>query len=70
VIAAAQRVVVCGYCAREFVEDRGQTACGACPLTGGCRWVRCPHCGYENPETPGWMRRLGAWMGAHDRDTQ
>jgi hypothetical protein len=68
VIAAAPRVVVCGYCAREFAEDRRQATCGACPLTGGCRWVRCPHCGYENPETPGWMRRVAAWMGSHESD--
>jgi hypothetical protein len=58
VIAASPRTVVCGFCAREFTEDRGQSTCGACPLTGGCRWIRCPHCGYENPETPRWMEGL------------
>lgn len=63
-IGAAPRTMACGFCAREFVEDRGQSACGACPLTGGCRWVRCPHCGYENPETPSWMRRVKAWVGS------
>jgi hypothetical protein len=66
VIAAAPRTVVCGFCGRAFVEDRGQAGCGACPLMGGCRWVRCPHCGYENPETPGWMRRVAAWVRSHE----
>lgn len=52
------RTTVCGFCAREFVEDRAQVACGGCLLNGGCRFLRCPHCGYENPEPPRWMENL------------
>gem|GEM_PF-1857304 len=65
--APAAPVVVCGFCGREFAEDRGQPACRACPLsaaTGGCRRLRCPHCGYENPVLPRWLVRLaGRWWG-------
>jgi len=72
VTATALRTVVCGFCAREFAEDRGQSACGVCPLTGGCRWIRCPYCGFENPETPRWVDRLARLLtspepgGHHD----
>ena len=59
--------VTCGFCGKEFLEDRGQAACGACLFSGGCRWIRCPHCGYENPETPEWLRRL-ARLGALWKD--
>lgn len=68
----AGRTMVCGFCAKEFVEDKAQTACGACALNGGCRWLRCPHCGYENPEPPRWMHNLMSLLqpvlvrGSHD----
>jgi hypothetical protein len=60
---AAVRAIPCGFCGEEFLEDRSQPACRACPLTGLCRTVRCPHCGYENPLTPGWIERLGRLVG-------
>lgn len=49
--------IQCGFCRREFEEDRGQPTCRSCPLAHRCRWVRCPHCGYENPVRPGWIDR-------------
>ena len=52
------RALTCGLCGRRFVEDRGQRACRACPLSAGCRFVRCPACGYENPVEPEWLARL------------
>lgn len=61
-MTVAVRSLVCGFCGREFEEDRAQPACGACPLARGCRWVRCPYCGYENPETPRWLERLAGWL--------
>lgn len=54
--------MTCGYCAREFEEDRGQPACRSCPLASACRWVRCPYCGYENPTPPAWLERVRAWV--------
>lgn len=59
------RLIACGFCGVEFEEDRGQPACQSCPLaavTGGCRSIRCPHCGYENPSTPDWVERLASWL--------
>jgi hypothetical protein len=57
----AGRTVRCAFCGADFAEDRGQPACAACPLSRGCHNVRCPTCGYENPVTPGWIRRLETW---------
>lgn len=50
----------CGLCLRNFEEDKAQPTCAACPLSKACRYVRCPHCGYENPAMPTWMRKLRA----------
>jgi hypothetical protein len=59
---AATGQMTCGMCARTFEEDRGQATCRACPLSSGCRFVRCPHCGYENPVEPAWLLRLRQWL--------
>lgn len=45
----------CGYCGKEYEEDRTQKACKACPLGSDCGLILCPHCGYENPAEPKWM---------------
>ncbi|MGH7520757.1 MAG: hypothetical protein ACREMI_05730 [Gemmatimonadales bacterium] len=50
--------VICGFCAQAFEQDLGQPVCRMCPLAGSCHHVRCPHCGYENPVPPAWLRRL------------
>lgn len=58
------RRMECGRCGTRFGEDRGQPACRSCPLADGCRYVRCPACGYENPVTPGWVEALlSLWPG-------
>lgn len=49
-------MVTCGFCGRPFRGDQAQPVCGMCPLAGGCGHLRCPHCGYENPATPRWLR--------------
>lgn len=59
-------VLTCAYCGSAFSEDRGQPACAGCPLRGGCRYIRCPHCGYENPAAPGWVTRLQQWLRTDD----
>ncbi len=51
-------MVTCGYCGRAFEENRAQPTCQACPLSHGCRAIRCPHCGYENPAAPAWLGKL------------
>ena len=50
----------CGLCLQAFEEDKSQPTCASCPLSKACRYVRCPHCGYENPATPTWMKKLRA----------
>jgi hypothetical protein len=56
----------CGYCRRTFAPDEGQPTCVSCPVRGGCQFVRCPHCGYENPVTPPWLAKVRAWFGSGD----
>jgi len=60
--AERSNTIVCGLCAQEFPEDRGQPACRGCPLAAGCHFVRCPRCGYENPLPPAWLSRLARWV--------
>lgn len=55
--------VTCGFCDQEFVEDRTQATCQACPLSKACGMIRCPHCGYENAREPAWLGRLKGWIG-------
>jgi Fe2+ transport system protein FeoA len=60
------REMSCGLCGVSFLEDRGQPACLGCPLARACHYVRCPHCGYENPVVPRWLgglRRAAALTG-------
>ncbi len=48
----------CPFCNREFDADEARRACRGCSLMGGCRRVKCPHCGYEQPDEP----RLVKWI--------
>lgn len=61
---AAERseAITCGFCGHEFVEDRTQAACQACPLSKGCGLMRCPHCGYENAKEPRWLGKIKEWI--------
>jgi hypothetical protein len=47
--------MVCGLCHREFGEEAAVNGCKGCPM-GGCKRLRCPHCGYEMPPEPRWLR--------------
>ena len=53
----------CGFCGKPFEEDKSAPACRQCPVGSGCGLVRCPHCGYENPGTPGWIAFLKRTFG-------
>ncbi len=61
-------LLVCGLCGRGFREDSGQPTCLGCPLAGSCHFLRCPHCGFENPVMPGWLARVKGWF-AHRVDS-
>ena len=54
--------VTCSFCGQDFVEDRSQATCQACPLSQACGLMRCPHCGYENPKQPAWIGKLKEWI--------
>jgi len=48
----------CGLCGSEF-DERNAAACrDGCPLSSGCRLVRCPHCSYEMPPEPKWLQKI------------
>ena len=51
----------CPFCEREFEEEQARKGCTVCPLTKGCQMLRCPHCGYEMPREPDWIKRLKSW---------
>jgi hypothetical protein len=59
---ATEVYMTCGFCGSRFVEDPGQAACQACPLSRACGLVRCPQCGFENPRPPAWITRLWEWV--------
>jgi hypothetical protein len=68
--AGPARRVRCGMCTISFVPDEAQPACKSCPLSGSCRFVRCPRCGFENPEAPRWLERLVGRFAETRRDTE
>ena len=41
-------VLSCALCGFRFHSEG--PVCTACPLSGGCEVVRCPHCGYQFPK--------------------
>jgi len=48
----------CSLCGHEFDQAQGQAACKSCPMTKGCKLIRCPNCGFETPAVPKWLKRL------------
>jgi hypothetical protein len=61
---ASLEQVSCGFCGHRFTAAEGRQHCAACSLlgTGGCTSLRCPRCGYENPEEPRWLSKLRGWL--------
>ena len=52
----------CGYCNLDFSAEEGRSSCDTCVMgSTGCKMLRCPRCGYENPEEPAWARKFQAW---------
>ncbi len=50
--------MICGNCGRSFTARQGEFACHGCGHFGGCHLVKCPHCGYEQPQEPVWVAKL------------
>src|SRR5437660_11197929 len=59
---AVETMVRCSMCAFEFAETSSQGSCGKCALFSGCRYIRCPRCGYEMPRTPGLVKMVRRWV--------
>ena len=51
----------CSFCGREFDEQAAEKACSACAVFGGCKMVKCSHCGHESPREPGLIKWLRKW---------
>ncbi len=43
------------------MDSETKKGCGGCPMSGGCHKICCPHCGYENPAPPKFLKR---WLKA------
>jgi predicted amidophosphoribosyltransferase len=57
-------LIQCSFCSKKFTEEEAILSCGNCTLFGGCRKVKCPHCGYETPQIPGLLKTLMS-IGKH-----
>jgi hypothetical protein len=50
--------VICAFCGKTFDPDSATSACRNCASFGGCKKVKCPHCGYDMPAET----KLGKWL--------
>ncbi|MCS7064818.1 MAG: hypothetical protein NZL85_00940 [Fimbriimonadales bacterium] len=60
---------VCAFCGRELTQEGIERACKGCGAFGGCRLVKCPSCGYEQPQEPLWLRKLIEWVRHRRQET-
>ncbi len=37
----------CAFCGVSFEASERRAGCRGCPMSGTCRKIRCPNCGYE-----------------------
>lgn len=59
--------ITCPFCNHRFTEAESAVCCANCAMfgSGGCKKLRCPHCGYEMPapaRLPGLLARLWAML--------
>jgi ferrous iron transport protein A len=52
---------VCAFCGHELTQEGIEKACRGCGAFGGCHLIKCPACGYEQPQEPRWLQKLAAW---------
>lgn len=63
-------LIRCSLCGAHFDPDQEVTACQVCPLGGlirSCGLVRCPRCGFEQPEPRGLQARVRRRAGGGGR---
>lgn len=51
----------CCFCGLELTGEKIEKACRGCSAFGGCRLIKCPRCGYEQPQEPAWLKKVLAW---------
>ncbi len=57
----------CDFCGLGFDVTTSREGCAACSAWGGgCKYVKCPRCGYEMPELPGWVQKLRSFLNRSD----
>lgn len=58
----------CPFCGWEFEERDSEELCKNCAVFGGCKKVKCPHCGYESPAEPKSVRWIREKFGKKQHD--
>jgi hypothetical protein len=55
----------CAFCGGQYNEEESRRTCTHCSLLGGggCRKLRCPHCGYESPQPARLPRLINRLVG-------
>lgn len=59
----------CSFCGLELTQENIEKACKGCGAFGGCRLVKCPRCGYEQPQEPAWLKSLLGWAKSRKQKT-
>jgi hypothetical protein len=53
--------MICQFCGIEFPEEVKNKECSMCLLANGCKFVKCPNCGYEIPAESKSVKKLFNW---------
>lgn len=59
-------LVTCSLCGTRFDCNEAASSCSGCPISHGCKLIRCPHCGYETPAPTPFTRWLSKWFGRRE----
>jgi hypothetical protein len=61
--------VKCAFCGVSFEVSDSRTSCRGCPMSGACRKILCPNCGYEGAAGPDLNRLKDLWKRISRRQT-
>lgn len=51
----------CPFCGLGFDRENADASCEGCPLSKGCKLIRCPNCGYEMAPETGLVKLFKSW---------
>lgn len=60
-------MITCSFCSHQFKEQQTEHSCKGCPMSGACKMIRCPYCGYEMPPEPKWIGKLKKLFTGKDK---